>query len=267
MSTLFSNRLWVAILAVSLAGPASLAAKDLVKARDGSGVYGYAGTPRLPWCEFHVHDPNRPAPPRVDPGPPDGPTPAPGDAMVLFDGKDGSQWTGNWTVADGCIVAGKGTFATRAEFGDVQIHLEWMMPANFDGPWYNQGNNGVMIMGLYEIQIFDSFNEKIYPDGQAAAIYAQTPPLVNVTRAPGQWQSYDIIFTAPRYKDGKQVSPPRVTMFHNNVLVHLNEVVHGATRHMVLPDTTVQKTAGPLVLAGHDCPVRFRNIWVRKLGE
>lgn len=243
------------------------AADDLVKAKDGSGVYGYGGTPKLPWCDYHVHDPNRPAPPRVDPGPPSGPVPAPADAVVLFDGTDLAQWTGDWAVADGCIVAGKGRLATKEAFGDVQIHVEWMMPADFDGPWYNRGNNGVVLMGLYEIQVFDSFHEKIYPDGQAAAIYAQTPPLVNVTRAPGQWQTYDIIFTAPRCEDDKLVSSPRVTMFHNNVLVHLNEVIHGATRHMVLPDTTVRRTAGPLVLAGHDCPVRFRNIWVRNLGE
>jgi hypothetical protein len=265
MKSFHGPRPGVALLAISVAVLLPGGARELIKAKDGSGVYGYKDTPVLPWCGYHVHDPNRPAPPRVDPGPPAAPVPAPGDAIVLFDGADMSPWRGDWPVADGCIVAGKGAVATREEFGDLQVHLEWMMPTDFDGPWYNRGNNGVMLMGLYEIQIFDSFNEKIYPDGQAAAIYAQTPPLVNVTRAPGQWQSYDIIFTAPRFKDGKLVSPPRITMLHNKVLVHRNEIVHGATRHLVLPDTTVKKTTGPLVLAGHDCPVRFRNIWVRQL--
>lgn len=254
-----------AVLAVLAGSGLPLHSNELVKAADGSGTYGYESTPVLPWCGYHVHDPNRPAPQRVDPGPPGAPIPAPSDALVLFDGTDLSRWTGDWAVEDGCIVAGGGTLATKEEFGDLQIHLEWMTPENFDGPWYNQGNNGIKIMGLYEIQIFDSFTEKIYPDGQAAAIYAQTPPLVNVTRRPGEWQSFDIIFTAPRFEDDKLVSPPRVTMFHNGVLVHLNEVVHGATRHLVLPDTSMTKSIGPLVLAGHDCPVRFRNIWVRKL--
>jgi hypothetical protein len=120
-------------------------------------------------------------------------------------------------------------------------------------------------MGVYEIQIFDSFNEKLYPDGQAAAVYAQTPPLVNATRKPGEWQRYDIVFTAPRWDGEKLVSPPRLTMHHNGVLVHLNQEIHGETGHKVIPGQHRKTSAGPLILAGHDCPVRFRNIWVRKL--
>jgi hypothetical protein len=140
-----------------------------------------------------------------------------------------------------------------------------MPPASFQGPWYDQGNNGVMLMGLYEIQIFDSWNEKLYPDGQAAAIYGQTPPLVNVCRPPGQWQSFDIVFTAPRFDGDKLVRPARVTMHHNGVLVHLNEEVHGETGHRIQPAYTRRLSRGPLVLAGHGCPVRFRNLWIRRL--
>jgi hypothetical protein len=252
--------------AVILASAPPAHAADLVYARDGSGVYGYKDTPILPWCGFHVHDPDRPEPPRVDPGPPPPPAPVPADAIVLFDGRDLSQWQPNeWRVVDGEIEALAGNLTSREQFGDIQLHVEWLAPADFEGPWYDRGNNGVMLMGLYEIQIFDSYNEKLYPDGQAASIYGQTPPLVNVTRPPGQWQTFDLIFSAPRF-DGEQLAEPAfVTMFHNGVLVHRNEKVHGETRHRALPDYRRQVSRGPIVLLGHNCPVRFRNIWVRPL--
>ena len=124
---------------------------------------------------------------------------------------------------------------------------------------------GVVLMGLYEIQIFDSYNEKLYPDGQCAAVYAQTPPLVNVTRKPGQWQSFDIMFTAPKWDGDALRSPPRITMLHNGVLVHLNQEIFGETGHKVIPRQRRKVSTGPIILAGHDCPVRFRNIWARKL--
>jgi hypothetical protein len=120
-------------------------------------------------------------------------------------------------------------------------------------------------MGLYEIQIFDSYNEKLYPDGQAAAVYGQTPPLVNVCRKPGEWQTYDIVFTAPVFADGKLAQPARVTLFHNGVLVQLNQQIYGETGHRLLPEYKQQVSTGPLTLSGHKCPVRFRNIWLRKL--
>lgn len=255
----------VASLAALLLLP-HLHAADLVFARDGSGVYGYKDTPILPWCGFHVHDPDRPAPPRVNPGPPTPPAPIPSDAIVLFDGRDLSQWeTNEWRVVDGQIEALAGNLVSRQRFGDIQLHVEWLAPPDFEGPWYDRGNNGVMLMGLYEIQIFDSYNEKLYPDGQAAAIYGQTPPLVNVTRPPGQWQTFDIFFTAPRFDADQLVAPARVTMLHNGVLVHLNEIIHGETRHRALPEYRRNISSGPIVLLGHNCPVRFRNIWVRQL--
>ena len=242
-------------------------AADLVYAKDGSGVYGYRDTTKLPWCQWLVHDPDRPAPKRVDPGQPAPPAPVPSDAIVLFDGKDVSKWKalGDWKVADGCLVSGNSHFATKDSFGDMQLHLEWLAPAGFEGPWYNRGNNGVMLMGRYEIQIFDSFNEKIYPDGACAAIYGQTPPLVNATRPPGQWQTYDILFTAPRFAGEKLVAPARVTLLHNGVLVQLNEEIHGETGHRVVAAYTEKTSQGPLGFGGHGCPVRFRNIWLRPL--
>ena len=120
-------------------------------------------------------------------------------------------------------------------------------------------------MGLYEIQIFDSYTEKIYPDGMAAAIYGQTPPRVNASRRPGEWQSFDILFLPPRFDGGTLVEPARVTMLHNGLLVHWNEPIRGETGHRVLPEYREKRSEGPLVLGGHNCPVRFRNIWVRNL--
>ncbi len=257
---------FAAIFGLAVITCVPVVADELVKAKDGSGVIGYKDTPKLPWCEWLVHDPDRPAPKRINPGPAGAPAPVPADAVVLFDGKDASKWeSSDWKVADGCLVAGDKILKSKASFGDAQIHVEWMAPANFDGPWYNRGNNGVLLMGLYEIQIFDSYNEKLYPDGQAAAIYGQTPPLVNVTRPPGEWQSYDIVFTAPVFAEGKLVQPARVTMFHNGVLVHRNEPIHGETGHRILPEYKTKVSEGPLAFGGHGCPVRFRNIWVRPL--
>jgi hypothetical protein len=244
-----------------------LLAAELIHAKDGSGVYGYDDTPVLPWCGYKVHDANRPAPKRVNPGPAQAePSTPPSDAIVLFDGKDLSRWLpGGARLVDGTIEATGGNFSTKEKFGSCQIHLEWMAPAHFSGPWYNQGNNGVFLMGLFEIQIFDSFNEKIYPDGQAGAIYGQTPPLVNATRPPGEWQTYDIVFIAPQFSEGKLKQPARVTLFHNGLLAQLNEEIHGETGHRILPEYKHPISTGPLVLGGHDCPVRFRNIWVRPL--
>ncbi len=254
----------IAFVLLTLSGPARAADREF--ARDGSGVYGYRDTPILPWCGFRVHDPDRPEPKRIDPGPAPAPARAPADAIVLFDGKDLSQWrTNDWKLVDGCVETVSGSLITKQEFGDCQIHVEWMAPANFEGPWYNRGNNGVFLMGLYEIQVFDSYNEKIYPDGQAAAVYGQTPPLVNSCRKPGEWQAYDIAFTAPHFDCDKLVLPARVTVFHNGVLVQLNQEIHGETGHRIVARYNQKISQGPLKLAGHNCPVRFRNIWIRPL--
>jgi hypothetical protein len=243
-------------------------AQTLGYARDGSGVRGYADTPIQPWSGYRVHDADRPLPRRVDPGPfaTPVPVPAPADAIVLFDGKDLSSWQSNsWRVVDGCLEAVAGNLTTKQNFGDCQIHVEWMAPTNFTGHLFDRGNNGVLLMGLYEIQIYDSFDEKLYPDGQCGAVYGQTPPLVNVCRPPGQWQIYDIVFTTPKFAEGKLIRPARVTVFQNGVLVQNHQEIYGETAHRGLPEYKRQSSTGPLALAGHNCPVRFRNIWLRQL--
>jgi hypothetical protein len=261
------------LMACALAGTFSvstLSAADLVKAKDGSGYYGYDDTPVLPWCGFRVHDANRPAPKRVTPGTAGQsvqPATPPADAVVLFDGKDLSKWSKpSYKIVDGELEASGGDNLTTIDsFGDCQIHLEWKAPSPEGLPWYNRGNNGLFIMSRFEIQIFDSYTEKIYPDGMAAAVYGQTPPLVNVCLPPGQWQTYDIAFTAPVFTDGKLTKPAHITMFHNGVLVQLNQEIYGETGHRILPEYKNKTSKGPLSLGGHNCPVRFRNIWVRPL--
>jgi hypothetical protein len=246
----------------------NLRSAELVKAKDGSGRYGYKDTPKLPWCEYLVHDADRPGPRRVEPGAPLAcRLQAPSDAIVLFDGQDVSKWEKmDWKVVDGCLEASSGsTISTRQKFGNFQFHLEWMGPVNFKGPWYDQGNNGVLLHGLYEIQIFDSFNEKIYADGVAGAIYGQTPPAVDVCRRPGEWQSFDIFFAAPEFKGEELVKAAFVTVLHNGVLIHLNQQIYGVTGHRILPQYDPAISEGPLKLMGHGCPVRFRNIWIRPL--
>jgi hypothetical protein len=215
---------------------------DLVYAKDGSGVCGYKDTPILSWCGWHVHDPDRPVPAKVATGRQDAETPgsAPADAIVLFDGADLSKWQKTaWKVENGELIATDGPLATKDAFGDCHLHLEWMAPDPPVGDLFNRGNNGVMLMGLFEIQIFDSFATQLYPDGQAASIYGQTPPLVNACRKPGEWQTYDIIFFAPVFEGAKLVRPARVTMLHNGLLVHHSEEVRGPTGHTASsPNTT-----------------------------
>ena len=244
-------------------------APKLVKAKDGSGIIGYKDTPLLPWCGYRVHDPDRPAPPKVTPGRPgqDERAVAPSDAIVLFNGADLSKWRpSDWKIEDGELIAVSDNLTTTQAFGDCQLHLEWQAPDPPQGGIWDRGNNGVMLMGLFEIQIYDSYTAKIYPDGQAASIYGQTPPMVNACRKPGQWQSYDIIFFAPVFKDGKLERPAFVTVFHNGLLVHHNQKIYGPTGHRILPkyDKPIPEKL-PLSLSAHNNPVRFRNIWLRLL--
>jgi hypothetical protein len=243
---------------------------QVVHARDGSGIFGYKDTPIQPWSGYHVHDPDRPAPPRVAPGPPCaagdiGGVPA--DATVLFAGKDLSQWQpSQWKVIDDCLVATEGELISKEEFGDCQLHLEWLVPVEATDNVMNRGNNGLFLLGAIEVQIFDSYNTKLYPDGQAASIYAQTPPLVNACRKPGQWQTYDIVFFAPRFDAaGKLAKPAYLSMLHNGLLVHHNQEIYGHTPHCRLASYRSIQPRGPIALGAHHCPVRFRNIWVRPL--
>ena len=211
-----------------------------------------------------MHDPDRPAPPKVDPGD-NGRVPS--DAIVLFNGTDLSEWQpSEWKLENGYVEVTGGPLVSKREFGDCQLHVEWRSPQPPTGEVMNRGNSGVNLMGFFEIQIFDSYSVDLYPDGQAAAVYGQTPPLVNVTRAAGEWQSYDIVFYAPKYEGDKLVERPRVTMFHNGVLVHHNQEIYGRVSHRQLPqEFETGKVTGPLLLGGHHNPVRFRNIWIRPL--
>jgi len=206
-------------------------------------------------------------PPAVDPG---GPQQPPSDAIVLFGGKDMSKWKGgeNWIVKDGYVTAAKNSISTKQEFGDIQLHVEFATPAEVKGKGQGRGNSGVYLMGRYEVQILDSYKNETYDDGQAAAIYKQSPPLVNASRPPGEWQTYDIIFRAPRFnEDGSLKSPAAVTVLHNGVLVQNDYELKGRSSYNKAPKYTKHPPKQPLHLQYHGNPVRFRNIWVREVKQ
>ena len=227
---------------------------------------------------WEIHDRNRPLPATVTPGTAstqEAPGKAPSDAMVLFDGRDLSQWVmkkdgspAKWNVESGYFeVAPKtGDMRSKEFFGDCQLHVEFAEPNPPKGEDQDRGNSGVFLMGLYEIQVLDSYNSKTYADGQAAAVYGQYPPLVNASRAPGQWQSYDIIWHGPRFgASGRVTRPAHVTVLHNGVLVQDNVELTGPTGHHVRPPYTAGPDKLPLSLQDHNHPVRYRNIWIREL--
>lgn len=192
----------------------------------------------------------------------------PSDAKVLFDGTDLSHWLRgeNWKVEEGAMVVGKGTIETKEKFGDCQLHIEWSAPLPASGEGQGRGNSGIFLMGQYEIQVLDSFENETYADGQAGAIYKQTPPMANAMRAPGQWNTYDIFWTAPRFdSEGKLVSPAFITAVHNGVLILNHFQLEGDTPYHRPPHYVAHAPVGPIVLQDHGNPVRFRNIWVRSL--
>jgi hypothetical protein len=169
-------------------------------------------------------------------------------------------------MADGVLATGKGFLRTKAEFTDVQLHVEFATPSEVKGDSQGRGNSGVFLNGLFEIQVLDSYNNPTYPDGQAAAMYGQHPPLVNASRRPGEWQTYDIVFTAPRFTAGGTLEHPAVaTVLHNGVLVHHATPFWGPTAHRKIDPYTPASAKGPLALQDHGNPVRYRNIWARKL--
>jgi hypothetical protein len=225
------------------------------------------------------NDPDRPLPPIIEPGTPstqDAPGRPPSDAVVLFEGKDLSQWLGadggpaKWKVADGYleVLPHSGYIHTRQPFGDCQLHVEFAEPVPAVGESQGRGNSGVFLMGLYEIQVLDSYQNKTYADGQAAGVYGQFPPQVNASLPPGQWQRYDIIFHSPRFdQDGKLLRPARFTVLHNGVLVQDNVELSGPTEHHQRPPYKATPDKLPLSLQDHGNAVRFRNIWIRELGE
>ena len=211
----------------------------------------------------------------VEPGPQPGMPPS--DAIILFDGKDvNKEWEdskGNptkWIVKDGALVCvkGSGVIQTKRKFGDIQLHLEWRSPSEVVGDGQGRGNSGVYLQGLYEVQVLDSYKNPTYRQGQAGSLYKQYAPLVNACRRPGEWQTYDIIYTAPRFaRDSlSYFTPPRVTVLHNGVLIQNNVSLRGPTLYIGIPEYSIKKHgAEPLVLQDHGNPVAYRNIWIREL--
>jgi len=211
-----------------------------------------------------------PVPRKVDPGSSEK---APSDAIVLFDGSNLNEWqskdgsAAGWEIKDGAatVVKGTGDIFTKRQFGDVQLHLEWRSPSEIVGDGQGRGNSGVFFQGRYEVQVLDSYESKTYPNGQAGAIYKQHMPLVNATRAPGEWQTYDIIFTAPVFnKDGIKVKSAYITVIHNGVLIQNHVEVKGSTEYIGLPKN-IAHGKGSIQLQDHSNPVSYRNIWVREL--
>lgn len=237
---------------------------------------GYTDTPMQPNGKWHIHDPARPQPTVVTPGGAESlMMPAPSDATVLLGGgSDTGAWSmtdgaaATWEMKAGVISSGKGMLRTKAEFADVQLHVEFATPSTVIGDSQGRGNSGVYLMGAFEIQVLDSYQNPTYADGSASAMYGQFPPLVNSSRKPGVWQSYDIIFTAPRFKaDGTLDKPAMATVLHNGVLVHNATAFHGPTQHRRIDPYKPTLTKGPILLQDHGNPVRFRNIWVREIKD
>jgi hypothetical protein len=223
---------------------------------------------------YRAHDSARPRPAVVTPG--NSVAAPPSDAIVLFDGTDLAHWQASdgsaaqWVLDDGTMhpTSSSGPLQTKQRFGDVQLHVEWSTPKPTHGKSQGRGNSGVYLMTKYEVQILDSFANETYADGQAAAIYGQNPPMVNVSRAPGQWQSYDIIFRRPRFSDdGSLVKPAILTVYHNGVLVQDHFKLWGPTNWLKFDKYEPHADALPISLQDHGNPVRFRNIWIRNLPD
>ncbi len=243
---------------------------------------GSTDTSMIPGQQWRVHDRRRPQPRVVTPGELstyDKPGTAPSDAIVLFDGTDLSQWThigpdgpddlreAQWKVVDGAIevVPRTGYMQSLDSFGSCQLHIEWRTPEQVRGNSQGRGNSGIKLMGVYEVQVLDSFNNRTYADGQAGAMYGQYPPMVNASRQPGQWQVYDLIFEAPKFDlDGELLESAYLTLIHNGILLHHRRPFHGPTGRDLKP-YNFESPAAPIALQDHGNPLRYRNIWVRPL--
>jgi hypothetical protein len=263
---------------LTFAAPAVIAAA-LIAQTTANHDLGFKDTPMLPGLPWHVHDSDRPHPRVVTPAAESGG--APSDAIVLFNGKDLSQWTAHkssitraggsgepeWKLENGFfeVVPKTGDLATREKFGSCQLHVEWASPAQVEGKSQARGNSGILLMGRYEVQVLDSYDNPTYADGQAGAIYGQWPPLVNATRKPGEWQSYDIVFEPPKFDGEKLSSPAYITVFLNGVLLHNRQPSMGPMVYRQVAHYSAQPAEDSLVLQNHNSRVRYRNIWIRRL--
>ena len=236
---------------------------------------GYQDTPMQPNGRWHIHDGTRPQPRVVTPGPFVSLAP-PSDAIVLLgSGSDLSRWQMtqgggpvSWPIEAGVMSSGKGMIRTKQDdFTDYQLHVEFATPSEVKGNSQGRGNSGVFLNGVFEIQVLDSFENITYPDGQASAMYGQFPPMVNASRKPGEWQSYDITFTSPRFNGATLERPAIVTVMHNGVTVHAAQAFLGPTAHKVIGKYEPSNAKGFIGLQDHGNPVRFRNIWIRPLTE
>ncbi len=228
--------------------------------------------PKQPWSDYKVHQMDRPHPKKVK-SKGAVTTPPPAGAIILFDGKNADAFDRAWEVKDGILIATKhpkpktkGDVRTKKSFRDVQLHIEWRIPAGREVKGQKGGNSGVFLMDRYEVQIQESHTNVTYADGQAAALYGQVPPSVNPSVPQGQWQSYDITFKAPVYGEKGLEKPAYVTVIHNGVKVHDNQKIYGTTTHKKVakyPETHPEKA--PIRLQWHNDPIEFRNIWVKEL--
>ncbi len=225
---------------------------------------------------WKAHDMNRPKPPVIVPVPEVHPVTPPENAVVLFDGTDLSQWTTEgggepgWKVQEGYmeVVSGTGGIRSKARFGDVLLHVEWSSPDPPTGTGQNRGNSGIFLMGLYEVQVLDSYQADTYADGQAGSIYGQYPPRFNASRAPGEWQAFDIYFRRPRFgAKGNLQEAARVSVVHNGILIQDNEKLLGPTSWLKYLPYKAHDDMLPISLQDHGTPVRFRNIWALPLPE
>jgi hypothetical protein len=263
------------LLTVLLAGPAVMQVPGQVPAPPPMhNTDGFTNTPIVPGTPWHVHDPNRPQPEVVTPGnfsTQESPGKPPSDAIVLFSGADVSEWRdqkGNpaqWKVEKGELIESKGDISTKKEFGDIQLHVEFQCPTP-KGNSQERGNSGVFLMGKYEVQVLDSYQNPTYADGALGALYGQHPPLVNAARPPGEWQVYDIVFHPPHFdENGTLKSPAIATVFLNGVLVQDHQSYNGPTGWKILGHYSPQPPTGPISLQDHNNVTHFRNIWVRPL--
>jgi len=227
--------------------------------------------------QWGIHDMNRPLPTVLDPGPAlVKPVAVPPGGAVLFDGNDLSKWEdgkggpAKWKVENGYfeVVPKTGGIQTRDGFGSCHLHVEWAAPSPAKGEGQDRGNSGVFLMNTYEVQVLDNYENRTYADGMAAAVYGQYPPLFNVCRKPGEWQTYDIVFLRPVFdKEGKVVRPARMTVIHNGIVVQSYVPLTGPTANKARPPYKAHADKLPISLQDHNHPVRFRNIWIREIAE